>query len=91
MTYKLYEIIDNVRLNKFPKYDALFDRVGDTRQNLWTIKYRPVTYKKKLPPENSVIKLISWENEPIFTEIILLRLKDKSISMPLTIRNCVWS
>ena len=26
---------------KSPKYDAfLFDRVGDTRQNHWTMKYR---------------------------------------------------
>ena len=31
---------------------------------------------KKLQPENSVVKLISWENKPIFTEIVLL--KDKT-------------
>ena len=36
-----YEVIGSVRLNKYPKYDAfLFDRVGDIRQNNWTMKYR---------------------------------------------------
>ena len=41
MIYKKYEVIGSVRLNKYPKYDAfLFDRVGDIRQNNWTMKYR---------------------------------------------------
>ena len=32
VTYKKYEVIDSVRLNKNPKHDAfLFDRVGSTR------------------------------------------------------------
>ena len=33
MTYKENEVIDNVRLNKYPRNDAfLFDIVADTRQ-----------------------------------------------------------
>ena len=41
VTSKWYEDIDSVRLNKYPKYDAfLFERVGDTRQNHRTMKYR---------------------------------------------------
>ena len=36
-----YEFIDSVRQYKYPKYDAfLFDRVGDTRQNQLSMKYR---------------------------------------------------
>ena len=36
---KLYEVIDSFRLNEYPKYDAfIFDTVGDTRQNHWTMK-----------------------------------------------------
>ena len=34
VTCKLYVVIDSVRLNIYPKYNAfLFDRVGDTKQN----------------------------------------------------------
>ena len=32
-----YEVIDSVRLNKYPKYDA---RQGERRQNQWIMKYR---------------------------------------------------
>ena len=40
MTYKKYEVSDSVRLNKYPKNDAfLVDRVGEIRQNHWTMKY----------------------------------------------------
>ena len=37
-----FEVIDSIRLNKYPKYDAfLLDMVGNTGQNQWTMKYRP--------------------------------------------------
>ena len=47
---------------------------------------------KKLLPENSVLKLISWENKPISTDIVLLLIRQntfphgwsKALSMPLT-------
>ena len=53
---------------------------------------------KKLLPGNSVMKVLSWKNKPIFTKIILLYCKtkhnsiwSKALSMPLTMWNFVWS
>ena len=41
MTYKKYEVIRSMKLNKYPKYDAyLLDRARDIRQNYWTMSYR---------------------------------------------------
>ena len=35
--------------------------------------------RKKLLPGNSVLKVISWKNKPIFTEIILLCIRQNTI------------
>ena len=48
----------SVRLNKHPNYDAfLFDTVGDTRQNHWTMKYRPQCPAKKMIEVICIVKL----------------------------------
>ena len=40
-TYKIYEVIQSVRLNRYPKHDAfLFETVGDAGRNPWTMKCR---------------------------------------------------
>ena len=41
VTYKKYEVIRSVELNKYPKCDAfLLDRARHIRQNPWTMEYR---------------------------------------------------
>ena len=41
VAYKMYEVVHGVNLKKYLKYDVfLQDKVRDTRQNYWTMKYR---------------------------------------------------
>ena len=39
VTYKYYDVIHSVRLNKNLKYETiLFDMTGENKQNHWTMK-----------------------------------------------------
>ena len=41
VAYKMYEVIHGVTLKRYLIYDVfLQDKVRDTRQNYWTMKYR---------------------------------------------------
>ena len=66
--------------------------VASSKSATWKSHLPPVINlgSKKLLPGNSVMKIISWKNKPIFTEIILLLIRQNKIPYGQRHYQCLW-